>query len=183
MVMLASMLKEWMIFILTLGAYTTLTEVIAQIMAHNSILACDCTPQNTPAVIKALATVQSQRSQLVCANPVCGCTGHTIDKCFKPGGGMAGQYPDWWKKKGTVMNPNTQSKLTANITMTDSTSGSSGGDGEFYALVTDNNPSQMDTPQWQVVTFANSACSDHCFVNKSVLLHTNLSMIRMVIQP
>ena len=39
MVVLASMLKEWMIFISTLGTYTTSTEVIAQIMAHNSMLA------------------------------------------------------------------------------------------------------------------------------------------------
>ena len=143
--------KEWMIFILTLGTCTTSTEVIVQIMAHDSMLARDRPSQSTPAIIKALATVQSQRSQLVCANPVCGRTGHTINKCFKPGGGMEGQYPDWWKKKGTATNSNTQkpkseSKPTANIATTDSTSGSSSGDGKFYALVTDTNPSQTDNP-------------------------------------
>ena len=105
-------------------------------------------------------------------NPVCGHTGHTINKYFKPGGGMEGQCPDWWKKKGTATNSNTQkpkseSKPTANIATTNSTSGSSSGDGEFYALITDTNPSQMDNPHRQVVTFANSACSDHCFINKS----------------
>ncbi|KAF8811478.1 hypothetical protein BYT27DRAFT_7069614, partial [Phlegmacium glaucopus] len=57
-------------------------------------------PKDTPAVVRALATAQSQRSQLICANPVCGRVGHTVDKCFKPGGGMEGQYPDWWRKKG-----------------------------------------------------------------------------------
>jgi hypothetical protein len=108
MVVLALMPKEWMIFISTLGAYTTLAEVIAQIMAHDSMLACDRPSQNTPAVVKALATAQSQKSQLICVNPMCGCTGHTIDRCFKPGGGMEGQYLEWWKKKGTVMNSNTQ---------------------------------------------------------------------------
>ena len=56
MVVLASMLREWMVFISTLGAYTTSTEVIAQIMAHNSMLACDQPAQGTPAVVKALAT-------------------------------------------------------------------------------------------------------------------------------
>jgi hypothetical protein len=96
MVILASMPREWMVFILTLGAYTTLTEVIAQIMAHNSMLAHDYQAQGTPAVVKALATAnQNQRSQLTCTNPVCGWIGHTIDKCLKPGGGMEGQYPNW----------------------------------------------------------------------------------------
>ena len=160
------MLKEWMIFISTLGTYTTLTEVIAQIMAHDSMLACDRPPQGTHAVVKALATsAQNQCSQLTCVNPVCGHVRHTIDKCFKPGGGMEGQYPDWWKKKGTS---NTQKpNPTANIAMTDSIAGSSNRDGKFYALVTDANPPQTNVPQCQVVTFADSTCSDHCFVNKS----------------
>ena len=92
MVVLASMPKEWMIFISTLGTYTTSTEVIAQIMAHDSMLACDRPSQGTPAVVKALAT--AQKSQLVCMNPVCGRTGHLIKDCFKPGGGKEGQYPD-----------------------------------------------------------------------------------------
>ena len=60
MVVLASMPKEWMIFILTLGAYTTSAEVIVQITAHDSMLACDCPSQGTPAVVRALATAQSQ---------------------------------------------------------------------------------------------------------------------------
>jgi hypothetical protein len=60
MVVLASMLKEWMVFILTLGAYTTLAEVIAQIMAHNSMLSRDRPAQSTPMVVKALAMAQNQ---------------------------------------------------------------------------------------------------------------------------
>jgi hypothetical protein len=165
MVVLASMPKEWMIFVSTLGVYTTSTEVIAQIMAHDAMLARDRPSNNTPAIIKALATTQSQRSQLTCTNPSCGRTGHTIDKCFKPGGGMEGQYPDWWKKKGTATN--SKPKPTANIATADVTAGSSNGDGEFYALVTDTNPPRTDAPQRDVVTFADSACSDHCFVNRT----------------
>jgi len=61
MVVLASMPKDWMIFVSTLGAYTTLTDVIAQIMAHNSMLSRDRPSQGTPAVIKALATTQNPR--------------------------------------------------------------------------------------------------------------------------
>ena len=168
MIILASMPKEWMIFISTLGAYTTSMEVIAQIMAHDSMLAHDHPSQGTPTVVKALATAQGQRPQMTCTNPVCGCVGHTIDKCFKPGGGMEGQYPNWWKKKGTASNTNTQKpKTMANVATTDSTTGSSDGTGKFYALVTDTNPPPMNLPHRQVVTFADLACSDHCFMNKS----------------
>src|ERR1700678_698335 len=146
MVVLASMPKEWMIFVSTLGAYTTSTEVIAQIMAHDSMLGRDCPSQGTPAVVKALATTQNQRSQLTCTNPVCGHIGHTIDKCFKPGGGMEGQYPDWWRKKGTATSSNTQRpKPTANIVMTDSSTS------EFYALATDTSPTYTDTSHRQVI--------------------------------
>ena len=102
MVILASMPREWMIFISTLGAYATSAEVIAHILSHDSMLARDRPSQSTPAVVRALATAQGQRSQVICSNPVCEWVGHTIDKCFKPGGGMEGQYPDWWKKKGTT---------------------------------------------------------------------------------
>ena len=167
MVVLASMLKEWMVFILTLGAYTTSAEVITQIMAHDSMLGCDCLTQNTPAVVKSLVTTQHQQSQLTCANPVCRCVGHTIDKCFKPGGGMEGQYPHWWKKKGVATSPSAQKpKPVANIAMADSAAGTPGAS-KFYALVMDTSLNQMiSMSQQQVITFADSACSNHCFVNK-----------------
>lgn len=82
---------------------------------------------------------------------------------------MEGQYPDWWKKKDTANNSNAQKpKVTANIATTNSTTGSSdASSSEFYALVMDANPTHMNTTHCQVVTFADLACSDHCFVNKS----------------
>jgi hypothetical protein len=51
MIVLASMPKEWVIFISTLGAYATSTEVIAQITAHNSMLACDHLSQGVTTLI------------------------------------------------------------------------------------------------------------------------------------
>jgi hypothetical protein len=168
MIILASMPKEWVVYISTLGAYPTSAEVIAQIMAHDSMLARDRPSQGTPGVVKALATTPN-RSQLTCSN--CKRTGHTHDKCFRPGGGMEGQYPEWWKKKGnpTSGSSNTQTpKPTANVTTVDTTVGSSNSDGEYYALVTEVNSVPNTTqPHAQVVTFADSACSDHCFVNRS----------------
>jgi hypothetical protein len=167
MVVLASMPKEWMVFISTSGAYTTSAEVIAQIMAHDSMLSCDCLAQSTPMVVNALAMAQNQRSQQTCMNPVCGCTGHTINKCFKPGGGMEGQYPDWWKKKGTASTNTQKPKSTTNTITTDTITASPSGTSEFYALATDTSPIQTDVSQRQVIIFADSACSNHCFVNKS----------------
>ena len=43
----------------------------------------------------------------ICSNPNGKHIGHMIDKCFKPGGGLEGQYPDWWKKKGTAARSGT----------------------------------------------------------------------------
>ena len=166
-----SMLREWMIFISTLGTYTTSMEVIAQIMAHNSMLACDCLSHGTPAVVKALATTHNQQSWLTCMNPVCRHVGHTIDKCFKHRGGMEGQYPNWWKKKGSVTTFNTQKPKPTVIT-TDSAVGSTSGSGEFYALVTDSNLPQTNTSQCQVVTFADLACGDHCCVHLTFVRKT-----------
>jgi hypothetical protein len=84
---------------------------------------------------------------------------------------MEGQYPDWWKQKATATNANAQKqKTTVNATMTDNTVASSSSSVEFYTLVTDTNPPNKSIPHCQVVTFADSACSDHCFVNKSDLI-------------
>lgn len=91
----------------------------------------------------ALATTQQKgnQSSLTCSNPVCRRIGHTIDQCFKPGGGMEGQYPNWWKKKG---NANQQA----------------------------NTPNQTNVMtrlsphiEPRIITYADSAASDHCFVN------------------
>jgi hypothetical protein len=72
---------------------------------------------NVPVPTTALAANMSQqhpsrnarkaaRKALVCTNPTCsvqGKRGHTINECFWPGGGKAGQWPDWWvgKRHGT----------------------------------------------------------------------------------
>jgi GAG-pre-integrase domain/Integrase core domain len=80
---------------------------------------------------------------------------------------MEGQYPDWWKKKGTASTNTQKPKSTANAMTTDTITVFPSGTSEFYALATDTSPIQTDVSQRQVITFADSACSDHCFVNKS----------------
>jgi hypothetical protein len=95
-VVLASMPKKWTVFVTTLYSLKTSAKIIVQLKMHDDILSHDCKPP-APAV-QALATTsnlhQRPNSNLVCSNPVCKHTGHTIDRCFKPGGGMEGQYPD-----------------------------------------------------------------------------------------
>ncbi|THU97011.1 hypothetical protein K435DRAFT_573131, partial [Dendrothele bispora CBS 962.96] len=36
---------------------------------------------------------------LKCTNPNCNRVGHTVENCFRKGGGKEGQYPSWWKGK------------------------------------------------------------------------------------
>lgn len=98
-IIIASMPKECNIYVSTLDTFKTSAKVIAKLHSHDALLAHDQKPTAVQ-TIQALATTQNQHSDIICSNPVCGQPGHTADKCFKPGGGMAGQYPDWWKKNG-----------------------------------------------------------------------------------
>ena len=91
---------------------------------------------------------------------------------------MEGQYPDWWKKEGAVTTNTQKTKSTANIATANSTAGSSSGDGKFYALITDTNPANMTR---QIIIFANSACSNHCFIDKADFVTSDPFMIKMAI--
>jgi hypothetical protein len=162
LIVIASMPKEWNIYISTLDNYKTSAEVIAKLQSHDALLARDRKPVAVQTV-QALATSRNPRSDLVCTNPVCGRTGHTIDKCFKPGGGMAGQYPDWWKKKGKNTNtPTTQPSANIAVVPQNTPITHSGG-GEFYAFTTQVQGRVGGGPQ--VTTYADSAASEHCFTD------------------
>lgn len=82
LIVIASMPKEWNIYLSTLNTYKTSAEVIAKLHSHDALLACD----RKPAIIqtKALATSRNMHSHpgVICSKPVCGKPGHTIDKCF-----------------------------------------------------------------------------------------------------
>jgi Integrase core domain/GAG-pre-integrase domain len=80
---------------------------------------------------------------------------------------MEDQHPDWWKKKGMVSTNTQKPKSIANAVTTDTITASPSGTSKFYALATDTSLIQSDILQRHVITFADSACSDHCFVNKS----------------
>jgi hypothetical protein len=156
-IILSSMPKEWTIFITTLYSTKTSADVIIQLKMYDNILAKDRKP-SVPAV-QALATPNNQHSTIICSNPTCRHTGHSIERCFRPGGGMEGQYPDWWRKKGNTNTPTTSNqKPTANIAVVTHTMTSR--QAEHYALMT-----KASHIIGKPVTYADSAASNHCFID------------------
>ena len=75
---------------------------------------------------------------------------------------MEGQYPDWWCKKGspTPMTTTTTPtpKPTANIAVVQHSTTS--GHGEYYAFMMNTQGHHKG-----LITYADSAASDHCFVD------------------
>ena len=105
---------------------------------------------------------------------MCGLFGHTIDRCFKPGGGIAVQYPDWWKKKSRPANSptggtptQTASQLSANIAVVSQSPSvaHSGSSGECYAFMTQSQTQGSAAGASLVITYANSAATEHCFTD------------------
>jgi hypothetical protein len=122
MTFIASLGEPWRHVTPVLCTYNTSAEVINFLIeeeqAHNG--------HNAPVPTTALAvtTLQSPSRDarkaagkaLVCTNPTCGTQGkrgHTINECFWPGGGKAGQWPDWW-----VGKRHSAPQTTANMTQT-----------------------------------------------------------------
>ncbi|KAF8188095.1 hypothetical protein BJ912DRAFT_824131, partial [Pholiota molesta] len=132
--------------------------------AHATMLAARA-PITSSASAQAMATQgrQSRNQDQKCINPVCGRTGHTIERCFKPGGGMAGQYPDWWKKKGGGGNSGNYGGSSGASTPTTNVAASTVSDPNvncaFSALV---QPSRSN----QIITYADSAASGYFFVQR-----------------
>jgi hypothetical protein len=56
-------------------------------------------PNGTSTTSTVPALVSNSRPRLICANSICGATGHTIDTCFKVGGGLEGQRDQYLAKR------------------------------------------------------------------------------------
>ncbi|KAJ3759254.1 hypothetical protein EV360DRAFT_82285 [Lentinula raphanica] len=105
---------------------------------------------------------------LQCSNPNCKGKGHTIENCWKMGGGKQGQYPKWWKGRRDVPVPNPSANQTTVGTVGES---DVSGPGNVYALTATT--FQMiskptSNPKDGVRTFADSGATAHFFSNKSV---------------
>jgi hypothetical protein len=166
MIILVSMPKTWSVVITALRLVTTLSEVILQLTLHGNILMKD-DPTTTSTPTHALATnlgrgSRRPRDTTVCTNPVCRRPSHPIEKCFKPGGGMEGQFLPWWNKRGGTDAPvATANAVVTTIVPTLAPGVSS--PNQYYAFSIFGGPdSTVGT-----VTYADSAASDHFFVEQS----------------
>jgi hypothetical protein len=104
---ITSLGEEWRHVTPVLRTFTSSAEVI------NFLIEEDQSRSRVTIPTTALAATANQqyansaarraaRQALVCTNPTCvtvGRKGHTIEECFHPGGGKAGQYPSWWQGK------------------------------------------------------------------------------------
>ena len=144
----------------TLDLSATSAKIIAKLYSHDALLARNHKPIAAQ-TIQALATTCNSCPDVICSNPVCGQPGHTNDKCFRPGGGMASQYPDWWKKKGKPTNPSLQPSVNiAIVPQSSSVTHSGDHSGEFYAFMT--KIQGQEEGNLQRTTYADSAASKHC---------------------
>ena len=78
-------------------------------------------------------------------------------------GGIVGQYPDWWKKKGKATNLLPQPSANIAIVPESLTVTHSNNGGEFYAFTTEIQGAMANNSR--VTTYTNSTVSEHCFTD------------------
>lgn len=112
-------------------------------------------------------SVRSNDKAIKCENPNCGRTGHTKDKCFRKGGGMEGQYPEWWRKhKGTANTSSATSSATPAAPQANSataTPADNATNNRCLAFTTLTQAPNSD----RVATYADSGASRHFFVDRA----------------
>ncbi|KAF7782993.1 hypothetical protein Agabi119p4_2369 [Agaricus bisporus var. burnettii] len=106
-IILSALPRSWDSIVATLYTTQTSREAISQLLTHWARISRDrvTTSQTTSAL---QTTTQSnnrdrqrnQNSQLVCTNQNCSRRGHTIEFCYWPGGGKAGQFPAGFGRRG-----------------------------------------------------------------------------------
>ena len=79
------------------------------------------------------------------------------------GGVMAGQYADWWKKKGRATNPSPQPSTNIAIVPESLTVTHSNNGGEFYVFTAEIQGAMANNPR--VTTYTDSTVSEHCFMD------------------
>lgn len=164
MIVLGSMPPTWNIVITTLRTVKTSSEVIVQLTLHGMLVASNSPISSTSApTTQALATNDTRsggRPRDVCTNPVCKRPGHTIERCFKPGGGMEGQFPPWWNKRGgTGGSATTTTTPAANAVIAPGVTSAA----QYYAF----SAQVSGIATSRLITYADSAASDHFFVERS----------------
>ncbi|RDB21876.1 Retrovirus-related Pol polyprotein from transposon TNT 1-94 [Hypsizygus marmoreus] len=173
MFVLKSMPDAWDIMVGTLMDLTTSEAVMIRLGNYATLT--DRSSNVAPAQSTHALSVQTHNGRRplrnpheMCSNPGCGRAGHTIERCFKPGGGMAGQYPDWWKKSGSVANTNAPTTNlpprvppSANSVMAANNSVSF--DQRLaFSVITEPRTHHLAP----LITYADSAASEHFFASR-----------------
>jgi hypothetical protein len=129
-IVLSALPQSWDPIVATLYTTQSSRDAINQLMTHWARISRDriMNARTSTSALQAFTNKQSRnrfRSDLVCSNPNCGRTGHTIEECYWPGGGKPGQFPSWFRlKKGGAKgnsNPNIPGQSSANAADTGAT--------------------------------------------------------------
>jgi hypothetical protein len=112
-------------------------------------------------MISANATYQKKKGpanpDLKCSNSNCNGVGHTIENCFKMGGGKQGQYPSWWKGKRDAPLPSANNATTTRFFA---------GHTEIIALNVDT-IKELTNPNSPNRILADTGASHHFFHNRN----------------
>ncbi|KAF5327948.1 hypothetical protein D9758_016775 [Tetrapyrgos nigripes] len=108
--------------------------------------------------VKALQVARKgpANPDLQCSNPKCKRRGHTIDNCFREGGGKQGQYPAWWK-----------GKKDAQVPAANNTTASSDESPEILALTTRITRTSKPLEHSHIRIIADSGATHHFFKQRS----------------
>jgi hypothetical protein len=133
-IILSALPSSWDPIVSTLYTTQTSHDAINQLMTHWARISRDW-PTNPHTSTSALLAVTNkfgknrQHSQLICTNPNCKHTGHTIEDCYWPGSGKPGQFPPSFGKhggtRGTTNPNNSGQQSSANAVDASAPNGSS----------------------------------------------------------
>lgn len=184
---MASLPESWNAVVTSMYATKTSVNFVAGLTIHWERLKMQkaATGESTTAL---QANTKPQRPKLVCINPNCKRTGHSIKNCYWRGGGKEGQFPPNFHNRQSALTtiPRTTTTPTQNIT---STANMVSVPTVTYALAALCNVQSTDLDQniekiqdtsvppvnlyalcleSTMPMFADSRASDHCFVDREV---------------
>ncbi|KAF5387622.1 hypothetical protein D9615_000717 [Tricholomella constricta] len=170
---LKSMPKSWSVLTGSLFAETTSAAVITRLTTH-AMLTASTTEVSPAKSTQALSTQAGgkrpvRHPELKCDNiPNCGRTGHTSDQCFRPGGGLAGQYPEWWKgSKGGTTGTGKPTAAAATLPTANSAVISASNPATSPRCLAFSATTSDRVSPGSLVSYADSAASRHFFVDRA----------------
>lgn len=147
-------------------------EVIVRLTIHALLMhgPSVIAPTNSMNMLMAQVVPTCNDRNAKCENSNCRHIGHTKERCFWKGGGMEGQYPEWWQKsKTTNSNNNTSSTpATASTSMTPQansatiTTADNAANPRCLVFLTLTQASRKR----DVMTYADSGASRHFFIDQ-----------------